>query len=192
MAIQDVFVPDIGDFSDVPVIEVLVAVGDSVDAEQALITLESDKATMEVPAPYAGVVKEVIVKIGDAISEGTLIVKMEAAGESAAPASPEPVAESAPVAQSGGAIQDVLVPDIGDFSDVPVIEVLVAVGDSVEPEQALITLESDKATMEVPAPSAGVVKEILVNIGDTVSQGSLIIKMASAGGASAAPVAQES
>ncbi|WP_353571625.1 dihydrolipoyllysine-residue acetyltransferase [Candidatus Albibeggiatoa sp. nov. BB20] len=192
MAIQDVFVPDIGDFSDVPVIEVLVAVGDSVDAEQALITLESDKATMEVPAPYAGVVKEVIVKIGDAISEGTLIVKMEAAGESAAPASPEPVAESAPVAQSGGAIEDVLVPDIGDFSDVPVIEVLVAVGDLVEPEQALITLESDKATMEVPAPSAGVVKEILVNIGDTVSQGSLIIKMASAGGASAAPVAQES
>ncbi|MCV6636963.1 dihydrolipoyllysine-residue acetyltransferase [Candidatus Albibeggiatoa sp. nov. NOAA] len=195
MAIQDVFVPDIGDFSDVPVIEVQVAVGDSVDAEQALITLESDKATMEVPAPFAGVVKEVVVNIGDSVSEGTLIVKMEAAGESAAPASPEPVAEAAPapVAQAGGAVEDVFVPDIGDFSDVPVIEVQVAVGDSVEAEQPLITLESDKATMEVPSPSAGVVKEVVVSIGDTVSEGSLIVKLELAGGASAAaPVAQES
>jgi pyruvate dehydrogenase E2 component (dihydrolipoamide acetyltransferase) len=198
----EVKVPDIGDFKDIPVIDVLVKAGDSVKEEQSLITLESDKATMDVPSPAAGTVKEVRVKLGDTVSEGTLIVLLEggaaaagkpaytngaAAPTPAAPAAPTPAATKPSAAPAGGGVQEVKVPDIGDFTDVPVIEIAVKVGDRVEKEQSLITLESDKATMDVPSPAEGVVKELRVKVGDTVSEGSVIVLIESSGGAVAAP-----
>jgi len=167
----EVKVPDIGDFTDIPVIEVLVKAGDVVEKEQSLVTLESDKATMDVPSSAAGTVKEVKVKVGDNVSEGSLIVVLEGAaggaganGAAGAPAS-APAApakqEAAPAAApAGGATVEVKVPDIGDFKDIPVIEIGVKVGDKVEKEQSLVTLESDKATMDVPSPEAGTVKEL--------------------------------
>ncbi len=192
----EVKVPDIGDYKDVPVIEVLVKVGDTVEKEQSLLTLESDKATMDVPSPASGTVKEVKVKVGDAVSEGVLIVVLEGEGAAAAPAAapaaaaapapaaapaaaPAPAAATAsapapaaaPAASAAGGTQSVKVPDIGDYKDVPVIEVGVKVGDRVEKEQSLVTLESDKATMDVPSPVAGVVKEVKVKVGDSVSEG---------------------
>jgi dihydrolipoyl dehydrogenase len=209
----EVKVPDIGDFKDVPVIEVLVQPGDLIKTEQSLITLESDKASMDVPSPIDGLVRELKVKVGDKVSEGSLIVIAEA---EAAPAGAMPKekikeggtssGEGAPVADYGAAagvyeVIEVRVPDIGDFKDVPIIEVAVKGGDKVKPEDPLITLESDKASMEVPSPTAGTVKDINVRIGDKVSAGSLILtletgvtgaapaKLAAARGASAAPVA---
>ncbi|MBE3636718.1 dihydrolipoyl dehydrogenase [Mangrovicoccus algicola] len=182
---MDVKVPDIGDFTDVPVVSVLVSVGDVVAAEDPLIELESDKATLEVPSPAAGKVAEIKVGEGDKVSEGTLIIVLEAEGAEAAPSE----APAAPEAKSaGGGTIDVTVPDIGDFDDVPVVSVLVSVGDTVAAEDALIELESDKATMEVPSPSAGTVKEIKVAEGDKVSQGSLIMVLEGEGGASSGAV----
>ncbi|SAL19067.1 dihydrolipoamide acetyltransferase [Caballeronia cordobensis] len=189
----EVKVPDIGDYKDVPVIEVLVKVGDTVEPEQSLVTLESDKATMDVPSSAAGVVKEIKVKVGDNVSEGTLIVVLEGGAFAAAPApaaapASAPAAAPAPAAASGGGSVDVKVPDIGDFKDIPVIEIAVKVGDKVEKEQSLVTLESDKATMDVPSPAAGTVKELKVKIGDTVSEGTLILVLeGGADGAAAAP-----
>jgi pyruvate dehydrogenase E2 component (dihydrolipoamide acetyltransferase) len=194
----EVKVPDIGDYKDIPVIEVLVKAGDSVEKEQSLVTLESDKATMDVPSPAAGTVKEVKVKQGDSVSEGTLIVVLEggAAASAAAPAAAKPARTngaappaaapqpaSAAQASSGGGVQEVKVPDIGDYQDVPVIEVMVKVGDRVEKEQSLVTLESDKATMDVPSSASGVVKELKVKVGDTVSEGSVIVLIEAVGGA---------
>jgi pyruvate dehydrogenase E2 component (dihydrolipoamide acetyltransferase) len=197
----EVKVPDIGDYTDIPVIEVLVKVGDAVEKEQSLVTLESDKATMDVPSSAAGVVKEVKVKVGDNVSEGALIVVLEAAetgGAAAAPKAAEKPAEApaeekapaaaAPAASSGGGSVEVKVPDIGDFKDIPVIEVNVKVGDKVEKEQSLVTLESDKATMDVPSPAAGTVKELKVKVGDNVSEGTLILVLEGGEGA-AAPAA---
>lgn len=201
----EVKVPDIGDYKDIPVIEVLVKPGDTVEPEQALVTLESDKATMDVPSSAAGVVKEVKVKVGDPVSEGTLIIVLESSGAAAAPApaaaaapaasasAPVPAAApaAAPAATGGGTIE-VKVPDIGDYKGVPVIEIAVKVGDRVEAEQSLVTLESDKATMDVPSPYAGTVKEIKVKIGDTVSEGSLLVLLeggAQASAPAAAPAA---
>ena len=185
----EVKVPDIGDFKDVPVIEVLVRPGEAVKTEQPLITLESDKASMDVPSPLDGVVKEIRVKVGDKVSEGALILIAEA---EAAPAGVGPrqtvkgeghaTGEGAPVADYGAASGvytaiEVRVPDIGDFKDVPVIEVAVKSGDQVKPEDPLITLESDKASMEVPSPAAGMVKDVTVKVGDKVSEGSLILTL---------------
>jgi pyruvate dehydrogenase E2 component (dihydrolipoamide acetyltransferase) len=202
--LKEARVPDIGS-ENVPVIEVLVKPGDKVAKEQGLVTLESDKATMEVPAPFAGTVKEVKLKVGDEVSEGALIAIIEAEGAAAAPApapapaaapakaeapaksTPAPAPAAAPA--GGGGVQEVKVPDIGS-SDVPVIEILVKVGDTIAKDQSLITLESDKATMEVPAPFAGVVKEIKVKVGDELSEGSLIALVEAAGGAPAAAPAQ--
>ncbi|WP_175920289.1 dihydrolipoyllysine-residue acetyltransferase [Burkholderia pyrrocinia] len=196
----EVKVPDIGDYKDVPVIEVLVKAGDTVEPEQSLVTLESDKATMDVPSPAAGTVKEVKVKVGDSVSEGTLIILLEggaaaqpngAAAPAAAPASaaaPAPAAPAAAPAAAGGTLE-VKVPDIGDYKDVPVIEIGVKVGDTVEKEQSLVTLESDKATMDVPSPAAGVVKDIKVKVGDSVSEGTLIVLLEAAGAPDAAPQA---
>ncbi|MDQ0623692.1 dihydrolipoyllysine-residue acetyltransferase [Paraburkholderia graminis] len=198
----EVKVPDIGDYKDIPVIEVLVKAGDTVEKEQSLVTLESDKATMDVPSSAAGVVKEVKVKVGDNVSEGSLIVVLDgaeggaaAAAPAAAPApAPAPAAAPAPApapapaaapAASGGGLQEVKVPDIGDYKDIPVIEVAVKVGDRVEKEQSLVTLESDKATMDVPSSAAGVVKEVKVKVGDTVSEGSVIVVVEAEGGAAA-------
>ena len=178
---SQVVVPDIGDFKEVEVIEVLVKPGDAVTKEQSLITLESDKATMEIPSPAAGVVKELKVKTGDKVSQGTPILELDAKDEAkkAEPKKEEPKpqapsGEPAPAAARTG-LQTVVVPDIGDFKEVEVIEVLVKPGDKVAKEQSLITLESDKATMEIPSPAAGVVKELKVKTGDKVSQGAPIL-----------------
>ena len=216
---QEARVPDIGDFDEVPVIEVLVSVGDTVSKDQGLVTLESDKATMEVPSPFAGVVREVKVKVGDKLSEGSVVAVIEgadggadsASGQpektEAAPAAP-PATEkaAAPAAQAAaekaptpaapqtiaGSVQEARVPDIGDYSDVPVIEVLVRVGDTVGKDQGLVTLESDKATMEVPSSVAGTVKELKIKVGDTVSEGSVVALIeAGADAAQATPARAE-
>lgn len=205
--IKEALVPDIGDYSDIPVIEVLVAVGDTVRKDQGLVTLESDKATMEVPSSVAGVVKEIKVKVGDNLSEGKVVALIEVAQSDApAPAAPAKAAAPAPASQSapapaaadapapaaapaaaGGSVE-ARVPDIGDYSGIPVIEVLVAVGDTVKKDQGLVTLESDKATMEVPSSVAGVVKELKVKVGDSLSQGNVVaIIEADAGSAAPAP-----
>src|SRR6266702_885656 len=189
----EVKVPDIGDYKDIPVIEVLVKAGDTVEKEQSLVTLESDKATMDVPSSAAGVVKEVKVKVGDNVSEGSLIVVLDGAGAAASAPAPAPAAAPPPAA-AGGGLQEVKVPDIGDYKDIPVIEVAVKVGDRVEKEQSLVTLESNKATMDVPSSAAGVVKEVKVKVGDTVSEGSVIVVVEAEGGAAApapAPAKQE-
>jgi pyruvate dehydrogenase E2 component (dihydrolipoamide acetyltransferase) len=157
----DVTVPDIGDFKDVPIIEVLVKEGDIVKVDQSLITFESDKATMDVPSPAAGKIAAVVAKVGDKVSMGTLIARMDSAGEAtqtaaaAAKADASSVPAKAAPAPAGAKTIDVAIPDIGDFKDVPVIEILVKEGDTVEAEQPLMTLESDKATMDVPSPAAG-------------------------------------
>ena len=186
-AVVEVNVPDIGS-DEVNVTEIMVKVGDSVEVDQSIINVEGDKASMEVPAPVAGVVKEILINVGDKVSTGKLIMKFETA--SAAPAQSAPVAEAAPAQQaSASAIKDVNVPDI-DGDEVNVTEIMVKVGDSVSEEQSLITVEGDKASMEVPAPFAGVVKEILVKSGDKVSTGSLIMKFEVAGAAPAPATAQ--
>jgi pyruvate dehydrogenase E2 component (dihydrolipoamide acetyltransferase) len=194
MAALEVKVPDIGDFKDVEVIEVLVKPGDHVAAEQSLVTVESDKASMEIPSSTAGVVKEMKVKVGDKVNEGSLLLLLEGDGPAAAapapaaapaaaaatsPASPspEPAAPTlGPRAQSAGAGGDVevVVPDIGDFDEVAVIELLVKPGDTVALEQSLVTVESDKASMEIPSSAAGLVKALKVKVGDKVSQGSVL------------------
>jgi len=173
---SQVVVPDIGDFRDVEVIEVLVKPGDAVSKEQSLITLESDKATMEIPSPSAGVVKQLTIKVGDKVSKGSPILVLEDRGNGEAPPEPEEKPKAQPAQKAaGGEAMTVPVPDIGDFKDVEVIEVLVKPGDTVGKEQSLITLESDKATMEIPSPAAGVVKELKVKVGDKVSKGSAIL-----------------
>ena len=187
-AIVEVNVPDIGG-DEVNVTEIMVKVGDSVEVDQSIINVEGDKASMEVPAPIAGVVKEILINVGDKVSTGKLIMKFETA--SAAPvAEVAPAQVATPAAPAVAAIKDVNVPDIGG-DEVNVTEIMVAVGDTVTEEQSLITVEGDKASMEVPAPFAGVVKEILVKSGDKVSTGSLIMRFEVAGAAPApAPVAQ--
>ncbi|KYH01059.1 dihydrolipoyllysine-residue acetyltransferase [Bradyrhizobium sp. DOA1] len=184
----DIKVPDIGDFKDVPVIEIFVKPGDKVKAEDPLVALESDKATMEVPSPREGVVKSVVVKVGDKVSEGTVIVQFAGAGAEQAEARPVVSAPPSPVSAPAG-IAEVRVPDIGDFKDVPVIEIFVKPGDSVKAEDPLIALESDKATMEVPAPLSGIVREIKLKTGDKVSEGAVILVLATGEGAPAAPAA---
>jgi len=201
---REVNVPDIGDFKEVEVIEVLVKPGDSITAEQSLITVESDKATMEIPAPGAGTVKEMRVKVGDKVSQGTPILVLDedqadaAPKEKAAPTpekpKPEPekpAAAPSPAAQAAGPMT-VKVPDIGDFKEVAVIEVLVKPGDTVAPEQSLITVESDKATMEIPSPAAGRITAMKLKVGDKVSEGSTILELEleAEGAAPAAPQAR--
>ena len=182
-AVVEVNVPDIGS-DEVNVTEIMVKVGDSVEVDQSIINVEGDKASMEVPAPIAGVVKEILINVGDKVSTGKLIMKFETA--SAAPAAATaPAQTAAPVAATTSAIKDVNVPDIGG-DEVNVTEIMVAVGDTVSEDQSLITVEGDKASMEVPAPFAGVVKEILVKSGDKVSTGSLIMRFEVAGAAPAA------
>ncbi len=195
--IQDIKVPDIGDFKDVAIIEVLVKPGDAVNIEDSLLTLESDKASMDIPSPISGTVKEIKVNVGDTVSEGDLILSMEVAetGAQVADRDPQPAVHETAAATAapgdggggygGGSLEDIKVPDIGDFSEVDVIEVLVKPGDSVNVEDPLLTLESDKASMEIPSPSAGVVKDVKINVGDKVSQGSLICTMEVAGKAAA-------
>ena len=189
---MEVRVPDIGDFTDIPVIEILVSPGDQVAPEDALVTLESDKATMDVPSPAAGTIESIEVSVGDTVSEGHLVVTLKplsgadsdaanaitatADSEGAAPVDAPP-AEAAPASSPGLNVVAVTVPDIGEFTDIPVIELLVEVGQHVDAEDGLVTLESDKATMDVPAPVAGTVVELQVAVGNSVSEGSLIAKI---------------
>ena len=190
-AAKEVNVPDIGG-DEVEVTEILVKVGDTVAAEQSLITVEGDKASMEVPAPFAGTVKEIKVNVGDKVSTGSLIMIFEVAGEAGAvaPAAKQEAAPAAAPASAAG-VKEVNVPDIGG-DEVEVTEVMVKVGDKVAAEQSLITVEGDKASMEVPAPFAGVVKELKVNVGDKVKTGSLIMIFEVEGAApAAAPAKQE-
>lgn len=204
----EVTVPDIGGDTDVSVIEVLVSVGDTIDVDSGLITLETDKATMDVPSPHAGVVKDVKVAVGDKVSQGSLVIMLEVGSAEAAPsntpapsntvaAQAAPAAAVTPVAPAADVVEvkEVHVPDIGDASDVDIIEVLVSVGDDITADQGLITLETDKATMEVPAPFAGKLVSLTVKVGDKVSQGSLIatietVTKGAAPVAAPAPVAQ--
>ncbi len=180
--IIEVKVPDIGDFSEVPVIELFVKVGDSIKVDDAIVTLESDKATMDVPSTVDGVVKEVLVQVGSKVGEGALLIKVESGAAAAAPApqaaNPALAPAAAPAAGGGGMIE-VKVPDIGDFSDVPVIDLFVKVGDSIKVDDAIATLESDKATMDVPSTVSGVVKEVMIEVGSKVSEGSVLIKVES-------------
>ncbi|NYT36670.1 dihydrolipoyllysine-residue acetyltransferase [Allopusillimonas soli] len=217
----EIQVPDIGDFDEVEVIEVLVAEGDTVEAEQSLITVESDKASMEIPASQGGVIKSLKVKVGDKVRQGSVILELEASapaeskGEAKQPEkepAPAPEVKNAPVdkaprdgdkaarqaakpaegtAGEGSAVT-VSVPDIGDATDVDVIEILVKVGDTVEVDQSLITVESDKASMEVPSSHAGTVTAIKVKLGDKVSQGSDIVELKAAGDAAPAKAAESS
>ncbi|MCC6134414.1 MAG: dihydrolipoyllysine-residue acetyltransferase [Candidatus Contendobacter sp.] len=175
--IKEIHVPDIGDFKGVDVIEVLVAAGDVIEVETPLIILETDKASMEVPSPVAGVVREVKLKPGDKISEGDLILYLEVAEAVTAPKT----GQAAPLPPATGSkTLEVRVPDIGDFKDVPVIEIMVAPGDHVDIDTPLIVLESDKANMDVPSPFAGTVQSLELKLGDKVSQGALILLLVSA------------
>ena len=202
-SVQDVHVPDIGSSAKGKVIEIMVKVGDRIEADQSLLTLESDKASMEIPAPAAGVVEEVLVKLDDEIGTGDLILKLKVEG--AAPAAPAqapavapaqaaaPAAAPAPAAAaSGSSVQDVHVPDIGSSAKGKVIEIMVKAGDSIEADQSLLTLESDKASMEIPSPAAGVVEEVLVKLDDEIGTGDLILKLKVAGAAPAAAPAAAS
>ncbi|WP_293368504.1 dihydrolipoyllysine-residue acetyltransferase [Nevskia sp.] len=237
-----VTVPDIGDYQDVPVIELLVAVGDTVDKDQAIATLESDKATLDVPAPEAGVVKSIAIKVGDKVSMGDAVMVIEvgaadapaekapaeeapageaeasekadspspqpspegrgssslplppgevdatASGEGAPPADETlPAEEAPPAAETAAEPIAVTIPDIGDYSDVPVIEVLVADGDTVEKDQTLVVLESDKATLDVPAPAAGVVSGLAIKVGDKVAMGTAVCVLSGAASRASAP-----
>ncbi|WP_318461442.1 pyruvate dehydrogenase complex dihydrolipoyllysine-residue acetyltransferase [Photobacterium leiognathi] len=187
--LKEVHVPDIGG-DEVECTEIMVSVGDTVEEEQSLITVEGDKASMEVPAPFAGTVKEIKIAEGDKVSTGSLIMVFEVAGSAPAAAPVAQAAAPAPAAPAASAAKEVNVPDIGG-DEVEVTEIMVAVGDTVEEEQSLITVEGDKASMEVPAPFAGTVKEIKIAEGDKVSTGSLIMVFEVAGAAPAvAPVAQ--
>ena len=201
----EVKVPDIGDYTDVPVIELNVKVGDTIAVDDSICTLESDKATMDVPSSVAGVVKEILIAIGSKVSEGSVLVKVEAgasaaaAPQAAAPAPAAPTAApapaatpAAPVAAAAGGVIEVKVPDIGDFDAVPIIELAVKVGDTLAVDDTICTLESDKATMDVPSSAAGVVKEVLVKVGDKVGEGAVLVKVESAAAAAApsAPAAQ--
>ena len=205
MALVDIQVPDIGDFDEVTVIELLVKPGDTVTAEQSLITVESDKASMEIPSSHAGVVKEIKIKLDDKVKQGSVVLTLEVAGAAesapkqapaqAAPSAAAPEKEAAaapapaaPAAAASGPVE-VRVPDIGDFKDVVVIEVLVKAGDAVKVEQSLITVESDKASMEIPCSHAGVIKELKVKLGDTVNIGDLLAILEGSAASASAPAA---
>ena len=202
MSQVEVKVPDIGDFKEVEVIEVMVKVGDTIKVDQSLITVESDKASMEIPSTQAGVVKEIKVKVGDKVAEGSLLLIVEGEGAAAAPqaaapqaaapapaaaqaSAPAPAPAAAAPAAAGGTVE-IEVPDIGDFKEVEVIEVMVKVGDTVKAEQSLLTVESDKASMEIPSSHAGVIKELKIKLGDKVAKGSIIATIEAVGGAPAA------
>ena len=203
MSIEKILVPDVGG-DEVEIIEICFAVGDTLEADEGILTVETDKASMDIPAPFAGELVSLTVSVGDKIKEGDLIAEMKSVGASApaeeapvapvvaapAPAPAAAVVEAAPVAAAPTAseIIDIAIPDIGEDGEVEAIEVLVSVGDVIEEEDGLITLETDKATMDVPSTHAGTVIEVFVNTGDKVKEGSLVIKLETSGGAAPAAV----
>jgi pyruvate dehydrogenase E2 component (dihydrolipoamide acetyltransferase) len=187
---NDIHVPDIGDFKDVEVIDVLVKVGDRIDIDTPLITIETEKATMDVPSTTAGVVQSIAVKKGERVSKGKLLLTLEGAAANVAAAAPAPTTAVAatPTAATPAATvsqQDITVPDIGDFKDVEVIEVLIKAGDRIEVDTPLATLETEKATMDVPSTVAGLVKSVAIKKGDRVAKGALILKLEVTGAAPA-------
>ena len=203
----EVKVPDIGDFKDVEVIELLVKPGDAIAKDQSLITVESDKASMEIPSSAAGIVKQLMVKLGDKVSKDSplLVIDSEAQAAPAAkaaaappptasspPASSPPAAAQAPTSQPSKEGIEITVPDIGDFKNVEVIELLVKPGDAVAKDQSLITVESDKASMEIPSSHAGVIKELKIKLGDKVSKGTPLATLTGTTGAAAPKPAQPS
>ena len=174
----EIRVPDIGDFQDVEVIEVMVAAGDQVEIEDGLVTIETDKAAMDIPAPVAGTVAEVSLKVGDKVSEGDLVVLMDSEGQQPAPAVSGAGKSAAEEKDSSKPVEiEVRVPDIGDFSDVDVIEVLVQADQEIEAEDPLVTLETDKAAMDIPAPASGRILSLAIKEGDKVSEGDLVVTM---------------
>ncbi len=195
--IEKVLLPDIGDFSDVEVIEIHVSVGDTIAVEDPILTLESDKATMDVPSPVAGQVTEIAISLGDKISEGDTLLSIQTIPQQTADdvhedsepfspnksdvASPDKETTHIETANSGNNLERVLLPDIGDFSDVEIIEINVAVGDALSVEDPILTLESDKATMDVPSPIAGVITELAVDVGDRISKDDFLLTVAVAG-----------
>lgn len=184
--LKEFLLPDIGaDAADVT--EILVAVGDVIVEDQDVMSIEGDKASMDVPAPFAGTVKEIKMNVGDSVSEGQVVLIIEVAGEASAPVAQAPVAEAAPVATATSELKEVFVPDIGG-DEVEVTEVLVAVGDAIVEDQDILSVEGDKASMDVPAPFAGIVKEIKIASGDKVSEGSLILIVEAQGSTPVAPV----
>ncbi|MCB1649076.1 MAG: E3 binding domain-containing protein, partial [Pseudomonadales bacterium] len=198
MPVESIKVPNLGDSKDVEVIEILVTAGQSVSENESLMVLESDKAAMEIPSPASGVIKSISLKLGDQVSEGDEILVMEVEGAAQAAAAPEPAAapapaqqapaaapEPAPAAAAASSLETIEVPDLGGDSDVEVIEIHVAVGDTIKAEDSLITLESDKAAMEVPAPKGGEVKALKLKVGDKVSKGSAILDLLVSAGAAA-------
>ncbi|MCL4160073.1 UNVERIFIED_CONTAM: hypothetical protein GTU68_047919, partial [Idotea baltica] len=193
MSVKNIIVPDIGDIDEVEVIELLVSVGDHVNAEDSLITVESDKASMEIPCSDSGVVKELSISIGDKVSEGSIILALDVEADAPAEVA-KPVeavvaeAPAAPAAPTSGGMKEIVIPDIGDIDSVEVIELLVSVGDHVEIEDSLITVESDKASMEIPSSHAGTVKEVIVSLGDNVSKGTAVIVLDVDAGAAPEPV----
>jgi pyruvate dehydrogenase E2 component (dihydrolipoamide acetyltransferase) len=246
--LEDILLPDIGDFTDVEIIEILVAPGDQIEPEQSLLTLESDKASMEIPSPLGGKVAEINVKVGERIGLGHLLMRVETradggdagikadatktdaakapassmestTSEQAAPAAASPETGTATASTPASASQSVSatvdnkpapaatnaasaeqieipLPDIGDFADIPVVEVLVKIGDSVEVDQSIVTLESEKATMEIPSPAAGTVESVHIKTGDKVNQGDLLLTLkgavqAGVGDGADAPSAEE-
>ena len=208
MSIVEVKVPDIGDFKEVEVIELMVKPGDTIKVDQSLLTVESDKASMEIPSSHAGVVKEISVKVGDKVAMGSLVLTLEEVGATAsggtdapaaaaaapapaaAPAAPAAAEAPAAAPAASGGIVEVTVPDIGDFKEVEVIELMVKVGDTIKVDQSLVTVESDKASMEIPSSHAGVIKELKIKVGDKVAKGSLVLILeATGGGAASAPAA---
>ena len=205
MSIEKILVPDVGG-EEVEIIEICFAVGDSIEIDEGIVTVETDKASMDIPAPFAGTLASLTVAVGDKIKEGDVIGEINAAGQEASSSEeasePAPVVEVTPSASTplaavsapaSSEVIEVAVPDIGEDGEVDVIEVLVNVGDNIEEEDGLITLETDKATMDVPSTHAGIVKEVFIDVGDKVKQGSLVIKLETASGGSVdTPVKVES
>ncbi|MBK1619702.1 dihydrolipoyllysine-residue acetyltransferase [Lamprobacter modestohalophilus] len=225
--VEDILLPDIGEFADVEIIEILVAPGDRIEPEQSLLTLESDKASMEIPSPLGGEVTEINVKVGERVGLGHLLLRVDTsadggkaaaepetsraggtasgadetastANKPASTASAKTGNKQAAAATNAASTEQIEVPmpDIGDFTDIPVIEVLVGIGDQVEVDQSIVTLESEKATMEIPSPTAGTVEAVHIKTGDKVNQGDLLLTLkgaaqASVGDGSDAPAAEE-
>jgi pyruvate dehydrogenase E2 component (dihydrolipoamide acetyltransferase) len=181
---KEITVPDIGNFKDVQVIEIFVKIGDTIKKDDPLITLESDKAAMEIPSTESGVIQSLSVKIGDKVSEGNSILVLEVVentGKSTPVSTPEPVATAA------SAIKPITVPDIGNFKGVQLIEIFVKAGDTVKKDDPLVTLESDKAAMEIPCPESGIIQSLSVKIGDKVSQGDVLAMILSSDAALPVP-----
>ena len=189
-SIKNIELPDIGDFDEVEVIEILVSVGDTIAADDSIITLESDKASMEIPSPSAGTVTQININIGDKIKQGDSLISLESTQESEE-STTEAEESSEPAAETSTKIVPVVVPDIGDFDEVEVIEILVSVGDELNEEDSIITLESDKASMEIPTPVSGTVSSINISLGDKLKLGDLILEMQSSGTTQAEVVTQE-